>query len=211
MQKLLVIGFIIGLTACKKDIEKTFTPSTAPSTTYSPMTTGSYWVYDWYVIDSAGIATPYPATDSIYIVGDTIIGGNTFSIQAGTWYGISQSPKYFRDSIGYLINETGRIFFSANNYTDTLYTWNSGDGTVTGYLKMNNIGAIVTVPAGTFPTLNAEYTIVNNIGTWPCLGTLDVHNNRHAINIGEVNSSFQFTGDATCKVYERRLRTYFIN
>lgn len=212
MKGLFVIGIILSFTACKKETEENHLPTNSSSTVnYTPMTIGSYWIYDWYVIDSAGNSTPYGISDSVFIVGDTIISGSTFSIQSGTWYGVPKPSRFLRDSVGYLVDETGSIFFSEGNYTDTLYIWNSGDGSETGCLKMNDIGTVVTVTAGTFSTLNAQYTVVNNIGTWPCLGTLDIHNNRYAINVGEVSSTFQFTGDITCKIFERRLRTYYIN
>lgn len=210
MKKVLVLGLIIALTwsSCKKDIG---IPSSPTPHSYSELTTGNYWVYDWYVIDSAGSSTLCGITDSIYIVGDTVIGSDTFAIQKGSWFGGATTLSFRRDSLGYLINETGRVFFSATNFTDTLYIWNSMTGSETGFLKMTDIGQTMTVPAGTFTTLNAEYTVVNNVGTWPCVGTLDIHNNQYADHVGKVKSTFQFTSDPSCKVYEQRLRKYYVN
>jgi len=204
----------VTLVSCQKDkpIVPILTSTTQDSTTnYTPMTTGSYWVYDWYVVDSSGNATLYNKRDSIYIIGDTVIGSHTYAVQEWTWFGGSLHRQFLRDSIGYLINETGRIFYSATNYTDTLYLWNSFSGETTGYLKMNDINEMVTVPAGTFTTSNAEFIVVNNVGTWPCLGTLDIHDNQYADNIGKVRATFQNVSDSACRVYEQRLVSYYIN
>ncbi|HLG04378.1 MAG TPA: hypothetical protein VI731_12340 [Bacteroidia bacterium] len=214
MKKYFALASLLLLAACKKDAAPSPSNQINPPpsiTNYAPLTTGSYWIYDWYLVDSSGNSTFLNLTDSISITGDTIIGLDTFAIAHGGWYGGAPVSSYFRDSIGYLISPDGRISFSATNYIDTLYTWNSSNGNESGYLKMDNIGDTVTVPAGTFSTLNAKYIVVNNAGTWPCLGIYDVHDNQYAYNVGKVRATFQITTDPSCKVYEQRLRSYYIN
>ena len=216
MNKRFVFGLFLALTltACEKDVailKDPTNPTPSTTTNYTPLTVGSYWVYDWYAVDSSGNSTLLNITDSVYISADTIIGTDTYAIMEGTWFGFPPTRSFLRDSNGDLVNPGGGISFSATNYTDTLYHWNSGNGNETGYLKMDDIGEMVTVPAGTFRTLNAKYTVVNNVGTWPCFGKFDVHDNQYADNVGKVRSSFQFTSNPNCKVNEQRLRSYHIN
>jgi len=211
----LAFAVILLVIACKKDnpIQQDPAPPAppVPPPNYTPMSTGSYWVYEWYVVDSSGNAVVKNITDSVYITGDTIIGSYTYAIQEGTWFGFSPFRDFLRDSSGYLANSSGRIFFSATNYTDTLYIWNPMTGQTMGYTKMNDIGEMVSVPAGTFSTLNAEYIVVNLIGTWLCIGAFDIHDNQYADNVGKVRATFQLTPDFQCRVFEQRLVHYHIN
>jgi len=205
---------VLFLMSCEKDIEVPTSPTStiSPSSTgYMPMTPGSYWVYDWYVIDTLGNKTLATLRDSVYIVGDTVIGTSTYAVQEGSYFGGSVTRQFLRDSSGYVIDETGRIFFSETNYTDTLHIWSSTTGETTGYLKMNGIGDSVSVPAGTFSTLNAEFIVVNNIGSWPCVGTFDIHDHQYADNVGKVRSTFQLVSSPACTKYEQRLISYHIN
>lgn len=218
MEKLIVLALIVicFFSACKKDVTIPTTHleyecGTPSPISYFHLNYGSYWVYDWYVIDSLGNETFLNITDSIFISGDTTIGNSTYSISEGTWFGGSPFVEYLRDSSFHLVNEAGRVFCSSTNFTDTLHIWNSMNGDETGFLKMAQNTSSVTVPAGTFTSLNAVYTVVNNVGTWPCIGALDIHNNFYSEYVGKVKSTFQITGDNSCKVYEQRLRDYLIN
>ena len=204
------ISIPLLLAACSKDLAIPEPQIIYPN--YTPMTVGSYWVYDWYKVDASGnTIQQLSETDSVYIAGDTIIGTDTFAIQVGTWFGGAFSPpfrNYLRNLNGDLVSPSGAIGFSATNYIDTFYIWNPGNGQTMGYRKMIDIGEIVTVPVGTFRTLNAAYIVVNLVGTWPCIGIYDIHDNQYAENIGLVRTSFQFVG--SCEVFEGRLRTYYI-
>ena len=69
---------------------------------------GSYWVYDWYEVDYlTGVSAPTDRRDSIWIAGDTIINGNQYHIQKGTWFSSSVSTSIQRDSSGYIVNHNG--------------------------------------------------------------------------------------------------------
>lgn len=212
MKTFLALVIVITFVSCSKDAAIPQNNSAAAIPNYIPMTVGSYWVYDWYVVDSLGNATPQFITDSVYIEADTIIGADTFAIKVGTWHGMSPFRAYLRNSNGDLMNTAGGISFSATNYIDTLYTWYpTSGGTIMGYCKMIDIGEMVTVPAGTFRTLNAAYVVVNLVGTWGCIGIYDIHDKQYAENVGMERTSFQYTPDAQCRVFEGRLRTYHIN
>ena len=198
---------MILLYSCSKDKPILEPRSVVPD--YTPMSVGSYWVYDWYSVDTLGNEWPIGLTDSVYIAGDTIIGNDTFAIRVGTWYFASQPfREYWRDSAGYLVNPWGGISFSATNFTDTLYMSNMGQ--VKKYRVMRDIGEVVTVPVGTFRTLNAAYVWEKLDGVWDnCVGPYDIHDFQYAENIGMVRTSLQFT-NGSCVVQEGRLRSYFI-
>ena len=194
--------------ACSKDLAIPEPQIIYPN--YTPMTVGSYWVYDWYVVDSAGNTQQHPHTDSVYIAGDTIIGTDTFAIRVGTWFLGSPFRQYLRNLNGDLVTPSGSIIFSATNFTDTLYI-SYINPNMKEYIIMMDIGEVVTLPIGTFSTVNAAHVWQRLNGIWDsCVGAYDIHDNQYAQNVGMVRTSWQFTGTSTCNVWEGRLRTYYI-
>lgn len=123
-----------------------------------PYTQGSYWIYQWYDVDTTGMATATSQRDSIYTAGDTVINGHTYVVLRGSWYAQPNYQWLLRDSSGYIIDHTGTIRYSYVNFTDTLmhiterlpqygmYYW---------YRKMYSQQTITT-PAGTFDCIEAR-------------------------------------------------------
>lgn len=144
--------------SCKK--EKDEIPSTSPasssvSTTFFPLTTGSYWVYERFQMDTNGVET-LVAIDSSYISGDTIINGATFSVFVGTY--IDPNGIYCRrDSSGYIIDQYGTIHFSSTNFIDTLRTGNT-PGYYNSFYKMVP-ASMISTPAGALAAIDYLGTI----------------------------------------------------
>lgn len=127
MKKILALT-ILGLTllSCKKDKVKPVmqTPNN-PSYTHVT-TTGSYWVYDWYDVDSTGNETLNPQwKDTIRIVGDTTINGKVYQHYKGKQWN-TPIEYYTRDSSGYVVNSTGSINYSYVSGPALLSTSNDG-------------------------------------------------------------------------------------
>ncbi len=147
---------MICFSSCKKDPDTTpIQPGTPPPTGYTiPLTTGSYWIYERFNLDTNGVETVI-AVDSSYISGDTIIGENTFSIFVGTV--IDPAGIYFRrDSLGCLVDQSGIVRFSKTNFTDTLWS-----GTTPGYYSFN----YKMVPEVLVPTPSGSLNACDFLGT----------------------------------------------
>lgn len=151
--------------ACKKDepaAPVTQQPNNPASTsTYIPITDGSYWIYQEESTDSLGTVTNVYSVDSTFVAGDTTIGANTYKrIITTTLSGSSMyfftTELYLRDSSGYIVDRNGDYIPFAN-HTDTLRTVTipvDTNYTLTEYFFMRHIDSTVTVPAGTFQTVN---------------------------------------------------------
>lgn len=158
MKKLvvLVMAIAIGLFACKKDDTKNTdsTPIPEPKVSMMPLAVGNYWVYSWCQVDSNGVDKPPYGTDSIYVSGKEVIHGDTFYVIGGSPFflfkpDITGQDAYIRDSLGYLVDQHGTIYYSENNYIDTL--WSQIDTSyVSRYTFMTYKDSSVTVPVGTF-------------------------------------------------------------
>ncbi|UPT66768.1 MAG: hypothetical protein M0D57_20430 [Sphingobacteriales bacterium JAD_PAG50586_3] len=151
MKKLLGFAIIaLFLFACKKEND---VQNNKAILTAMPLSVGNYWIYEKFSIDSNDVETLVD-TDSLYIQDSVVIDGETyFRIMGGDYSTFDQSAM--RDSAGCLVSTSGIIWFSQDNYTDTLaqgsYTntgWNTHD--YNWYLYMVDKNKPVTVPAGTF-------------------------------------------------------------
>ncbi len=146
------------LSACKKCPDPQPEPPPSPGSTrpYNyPLTIGSYWIYERFNLDTNGVEAVV-SVDSSYISGDTVIGGNTYSVFVGDIIG--PTGFYFRrDSLGYLVDPNGVIRGSNTNFTDTLWA-GSTPGYADFYYKMIS-GTSLFVPAGTFTAFDYLGTV----------------------------------------------------
>lgn len=156
-----VLATSIAISSCKKDEEPvTPMPEPVPQQTASsfPITTGSYWIYVHEQTDAAGNITMTGGTDSVYVEGDTIIGSHTYKkirsvVLTTPNYMLWQTLQIVRDSAGYLVDPTG-AYVEHTNFTDTLRYDDIGPGIVNAWYFMEHEDSSVTVPAGTFTTVD---------------------------------------------------------
>jgi len=147
--------------SCKKTSNGT---SSEIKADYYMLKVGNYWIYQNFTADSNGIPAPGKLFDSAHIEKDTIIRGNKYykywENPLLTWG--SQIARFLRDSSGYLVNSSGFILCSDNNFTDTLYVDTNNLWLFTGYMKMTGKDSIVTVPAGSFQSITFRMKVVPN-------------------------------------------------
>lgn len=145
--------------SCKKDAE---TPVPVTKADYYQLKVGNYWIYEGYMVDTNGVATPTGVFDSAYIEKDTLINGNSYYKLMECPYVVFpwQYAFYLRDSLGYLVNSDGIILASDNNFTDTLAVDTGNPELYTGYQKMTGKDSLVTIPAGTFQSVTSRRQIV---------------------------------------------------
>jgi hypothetical protein len=182
----IAFSLTVAFASCKKDDPQPDPqPLPAPaSSNYSPMTTGSYWVYDNYNVDTNNTAV-YWNTDSLYVTGDTVVNNKTYHLVKGTNYGSNFQTRMLRDSSGCILNEVGMVLFSATNFTDTLNVQEyPGIGTI--YYKMAQ-GPSVSVPAGIYATLDMKGDLYMDDPNYT-YGIPRFAHNYYADNIGKVKS-----------------------
>ncbi len=206
MRKLLVLGLAtVLLSAC----QKTPDPELTPESTYTPMKIGNYWIYAHYQIDLNGNALPQSRTDSVIITGNTLINGSSYFIFEGTNYPLNggqwQIIAMLRDSSGYLVDVNGIIRFAQDNFTEVLASKtekHNGDTLYTLTYQMEVMEGEVTVPAGTFETLNYKgtFTMPQEI---PGIQNPRYINTLYAKGTGKILETYFFLNDA--RINEKRL------
>jgi hypothetical protein len=201
---ILVFAILSILTfSCKKSSNETTSSTTVD---YYKLKVGNYWIYQSFKLDSNGVATPQNNFDSAYIEKDTMIRGNNYYKLWENHYvlGNTQFPSYIRDSSGYLVNSSGYRLCSDNDFTDTLGVDTIQAALFRGYIKMTGKDSVVTVPAGSFPSITVRMKVVltNPATPHPIRYIYDVYGK----NIGRIKThNFYFN---TYQQFEGRLVRY---
>ena len=194
-----------------KDANDEVYPAVYPD--FTNLKVGNYWIYERYNLDSNGVYTTLGIFDSTYVEKDTLINGQTYFKYMDDWYGspAGHDATFLRDSLHYLVNSSGRIQFSSENFTDTLWQDHisfgvgSTDTICRIYCKMTDDNLPVNTPAGTFVSKNAQkvflmYPDFDNGGPVRNL------QNRYAENVGLVEETFPFfIADPSKRYTVRRL------
>lgn len=208
MNKLIAFAIAaIFLFGCGKDEE------TNPTTdNYFPLTTGSYWVYANYKIDSNGVETSLNHSDTIIITGDSIVGNKTFKVFLNT---TTKTTALYRDSSGSIVNQHGQnILPSALNNSVLFIDTFDVKGQILYIGKFSNQANLssITVPAGTFQSRNTKsefnlnYYDQNGLLTDTAMITDFTY---YANNVGKIQNSYSFYSIPKIK-YVEKLIAYHI-
>jgi len=150
-QYAVVIGFCL-LVSCRQEpaIDKLAVPNTIDLFQYK---TGNTWVYEVIIShEDPSVIPTFASNDTITVVGDSLIRGHIYKkiriIESG-----GRSISFYRDSIGCLINNSGKILFSMINqgllYNHTFVV--SGKDTIYSFFDlMDGASRNINVPFGNF-------------------------------------------------------------
>lgn len=213
MQTKLIVGIFLmsAFVACEKKSDET-NPN-AEDLNYFPLSIGSYWIYDCFEMDSTGKETIVSRNDTIKITGDTLINGNEYSVFYGKEYAINSWIRefYYRDSLGYIVNEKGEIKFSSNNLIDTLYKlYPSPDSIYFIYAKMETYPNEILLSAGRFNSILNYKTSVEQYN--PDKRLIGKTDKLFAPKVGRILRQYFYVRlyDIEKRYYEERLVDYYI-
>ena len=174
---------------------------------YYPLTPGSYWIYQWYRVDTLGNEWIMENTvDTIRVLKDTLIDGNIYAkIRDYNTVENSEPAIYFRrDSSGHLVDQRNNIFFSSGNFVDILHHVFS-PGLFEINFKMDIPTHRISTPIGEYDCLNFQGEVIPIISTsWD----KRYLNNFFSKGVGLVmETTFFFSSEYNM---ERRLTEYHI-
>lgn len=184
--------------------------------TYSQLKVGNYWIYQEYELDSTGtIATPTTVYDSCYIKTDTIIRGNTYYKITAPPFTTFFNNFFIRDSADCIVRSTGEVEFSLSNFSTELYSTAflnnlaPADTLYTASVWMKDKNKLITIPAGTFPSINSQikFHMFPPINT---AGTYRYGNRIFAPNVGMILTTSPFYASVS-GYKELRLVRYHLN
>ena len=204
---LIILLFAIAF-GCKDANDETY-PVSYPD--FANLKVGNYWIYERFHLDSNGVYTALGVFDSTYVEKDTLINGLTYYKYMEDQF--LSPPGYdavfLRDSLHYLVNVDGKILFSSQNFSDALWlayaTFNAGnsDTICQIYRKMTDDNALVSLPAGTYVTKNAQEVYLLYPG-FDMGGKIRRLEHRYAENVGLVEETSPFFISDLSKSYTVR-------
>lgn len=163
---------LLLVTSCKKDDDcpapatPPETPSTLDVSAFSLLDSGNYWVYDCYRVDSLDVIDPnYYHRDSLRVMGDSVIGVNTYAIIHHFTNGsfIANGTLLWRDSADFIVDQGGAAIFSSATFNQVIRVDSipSPNSVVVRYEVFPVYGS-VSVPAGDF----ACYMVAGDVLTY---------------------------------------------
>lgn len=214
---------ILGIISCKKE---TVEPPVCTNVNTSPpasdqyripVTVGSYWIYESISMDSTNTVTSISSIDSVFIPYDTIVNGKQYSrkmsvnmsgIPSITMNMFLGNNIYVRDSAGYIVNFYGK-FIRHDDFTNILASQVLVSPPYSLISRMVHKDSLVTVPAGSFTTINYQENVTILEPSYP--GNRIKYNNCiMADNIGIVYEDWCFYSSPS-KIGVRLLRYHIAN
>ena len=193
--------FLLGtllITSCKKDQIEEPDPEIAICggaiivNANFPMTTGSYWVYEFQTHMPDGSVNPAITMDTVRVVGDTTINGKGYRIFTRNLP--MPSEYYLRDSSGYIVNQSGSVFLTPAPDYPQIYNDHYGMiGADTTHHYWDEFPGYesVTNTLGTFSCI--QKTSWHDV--WPSFG-MSSADTLYFSSIGQVQRSYSFFSGA---------------
>lgn len=211
------LSIALTIASCKKDDDcaAPATPSEpAPPlnvSAFSLLDSGNYWVYDRYRVDSLDVIDPtYYIRDSLRVIGDSVIGPNTYAvIQHFTNGGLYPGGTLlWRDSADFIVNQAGAAVFSSATFNQVIHVDSipSPNSVVVRY-QVSPVTGSVSVPAGDFTC----YLVTGNVltyGSFMPIATWKYPRTFWAAGVGRVKWYAYFFSGWTG--YRYQLRSYHV-
>ena len=212
MKRLFLLVPIFALVfSCSSDDDSS--PQPIEPNNFYALTVGNEWVYKWYFRSTQVNEFEFNGVvDSVSIVGTEEINGNTyFKVRQFTsgnnsanvgfpLWDDGESYTYLRDSVGYLVEDNGTIYFNNSNHEPFVMT---SDNTITHYGKLTENTPIIDVGAGSIECLEMELYVGNPNSISP------LQHYYYSNGIGAVIWQGKFVSQ-TYHPWERRLESYTI-
>lgn len=213
LNKVVLLVTFVGILlfgSCRKDKTQEIGEDQTPSVELVT-TPGSWWKYQWYTIDSVGNATLKPEKDCLYVAGDTLIANQLYTHYKGDYYVYEDFNWYWRDSMGFLVNQNGMILLSPEQMLDSVGYTPGNQYDI--YTISNGIASNYQVPEGSFEVIESQLHY-HNTDQSPFTNCEDVWINSTRFSRGNGVISFQ-TGlisqvQNQCSFDESRLTDYYI-
>jgi hypothetical protein len=179
------------------------------------LTVGNSWTFEYFRrIGTSEDFESLNAFDEVEITGNTEINGKNYFVFQTTTSGNDGAPPYvpengvanlhFRDSLGYLINEAGKKFFSNTNQEQEYFILEHPTFNLFG--KLVNGTENVDVEAGVFNALNNEIFAKLPDETIPPGRS----NKYYAEEIGQLKETYSAISNPI-SYGEKRLVSYLVN
>lgn len=202
---------LLSFTSCDKDCDDDHGDEVLVS--YEPMALGNYWLYQVISERLDGSLDTLDRIDTVKITGQELINDEAyFRYEATTTvFPLNAMTYYRRDSLGYIVDEKGVIYFSPQVGEGILHTNEIGPQ---GFLlfteeyQMDDDPSQIVVPAGSFESKVYRGTVTpfgTSVDTYDCEKQ---PYSAYALGVGLVKIENHFA--SSCSSYTLLLTDYHI-
>jgi len=202
---------LVSIISCKKENPVSISSISDVENSYYPLTVGSYWIYRWVEIDNetGEMINSFNQFDTIKVLKDTIIYHHRYAKISDKQTLLSNNIEiyYQRDSFGYIVNQFQQIYFSRNNFTDTLFSFSFPNFLVSNKKMIPGIESVET-DAGVFDCLNFQEQVepLNSAATCEFMK----FDNLFSKGVGRIKESYYYGSQLCNKTIQRQLIEYHI-
>ena len=170
MKRSILLIFVLTLVfaSCEKDnTEQTPQAPQESVLDYFPLQVGNYWVYERSGCDSTWTDCTVISTDTCIIVGDMIFGDFIYYNIVGVNPVGQPTSEFIRDSLDYIIDNYGNIYFSNSDFENKLneefVTNGDGDTIFHWYYQMQKELYNIEVPNGNFDCMDNKMSFYRKV------------------------------------------------
>ncbi|EDP98000.1 hypothetical protein U8527_18575 [Kordia algicida OT-1] len=219
MKNYFLLAFLaLSIISCSNDDDTT----PEPEESFYALKVGNSWVYDYLnrenpmadLFNGTNSMAATTVIDSVKIVGTEEIGGNTFyKFRIRTsgndqnypmCYSDGEHFQYYRDSLGYLVNQFGKVKFAVEG--DTQEFLQREDQNFRYFMQLSEESEMVDTPSGTYDCFHMDFYLRSLGNNERSVGENNIY---YQEGIGEVFSTISFASEALHRM-ERRLVSYDI-
>jgi len=177
--------------ACS-DCEEPIPNETLSAIEYMPMTAGSWWAYSIHKRDPF-MGDLLLGRDTLRVVGEFEQNGTIYAQLEGSMLLFQNSVQSFglRDSLGFLVNDNGRIVLPELNFTDTFNHF-FYEGELVRFWQLFEDAEMTVVPAGSFQTIDFRgHQFRELVGH--CVDTIGLMHSQFAHGVGLVRATYWYS------------------
>ncbi|MFK7756239.1 MAG: hypothetical protein AB8B53_04825 [Flavobacteriales bacterium] len=225
---ILTLALLFLVTSCSKDKdveelcrttedENTGGSGSDSNTNFSfPNAAGTYWVYDYFKVDSLENRTPAFERDTVWLLGNTIVEGVVYQ-QYSNLHMLTSGISLRRETFGNVVDENGTVIYSTDMF-NVEFSQDSVEYLQNEYLLFHSImkdetNLTLNVPYGNFNCINRE-----TVFYYPDFSVLSLCGDTEIVmdyyladGIGEVKQTITFVNMFTedCAYFERVLVDFY--
>jgi|GEM_PF-1898890 len=198
---------LFAAVGCKKNCDDT--PEEQLGKTYLSTKEGSWWAYAIYNHDRFGEVTLWKR-DTLRVLGDTVIDGNTFAYYEGSLlFPYNSIPGRFglRDSAFNLIDNRSHLILPYLNFTDT-FDLDTSSSALTRFKKLYQDLEPTQVPSGIYETIDYQW-ITQFQDSTRCGTYSGIFHQQFAENVGVIRATYWYSATFGCDSYTERVLESF--
>ena len=194
---LVLLSCLLSFSCSDDDISNEIPEDAVPEKTtfeFANLEVGNYWIYDVFLVTEEGEETQTAEADSVFIVGDTIIGDKRLLIHSGYDYLVPGNFMIFDSANTIFTYPRREVLFTLDESVVVEKDEEEFNGAASAVFGLESTPSTVSVPAGDFECLNYQGFLTS---TDPDTNIVRTSNRFYSEDVGLILRQDQFLSTGT--------------